>query len=100
MCNGEDSAVDLSLRCHPSSQVLPDDHIHDKHVAHQPHHTHDGVKRGDDDGDDDRGRAFGRVGGSLARAVIQKRRVRTTAEAQVGAEGADVGQMGEVIKRR
>lgn len=84
----------------PSSPGLPDDYIHYEHVAHQPHHTHDGVKRGDDDGDDDRGRAFVRVVGSLTRAVLQQSRVPTTAGAQVGAQGADVGKMGEVIERR
>lgn len=81
-------------------QVLPDDHIHDEHVAHQPQHTNDGVKRCDDDGDDDGGRAFVRVGGSLTRAVLQQGRVPATAGTQVGTEGADVGQMREVIERR
>lgn len=83
----------------PSLQDLPDDHIHDENVAHQPHHTHDGVKRGDDDGDDDRGRAFVRVGGWLT-PVLRQSLVPTATGAQVGAQGADVGQMGEVIERR
>lgn len=83
----------------PSRQVLPDDHIHDEHVPHQPHHTHDGVKRGDD-GDDDGGRVFLGVGGLLASALRHRSRVPITDGAQVGAQGADVGQLGEVIERR
>ena len=33
---------------------LPNDDIHDQHVAHQPNDTHDGVQRGDDNRDDHR----------------------------------------------
>lgn len=64
-------------KCTQVGKTLPDNDIHDEHVPHQSNDTHDGVKSGDDDGNDHRDGAlvssFGVRDGGVGAEVAAER---------------------------